>query len=91
MSYTMTCELLAHTHIVLIGHLLDFFANQIQGNSRLADRNCLVESLLSHLCNLQFYFLFRLTIEDCQIVVTVVTVDVDSDVNIELISELKGS
>ena len=89
MTYSMSVKLLADVHLMGICYLLDSLSYLVYRNSWFAYRYGLIESFLSHLDHLLFDFIFRLAIKYGQIVITVMPINVDRNIDIDLISKIK--
>jgi hypothetical protein len=88
MPDTMTCEVFANVHIVTIRYFLDCSSDLIQRHSWLTNSNSLIHSFLGYFSNLQLYRIFRLPVEDCQIVISVITIYVGCDINVYLVAKV---
>lgn len=89
MSHSMSCEVSTDMHTIIRGYSLDYFSNLIKVGPWPTDSNGLVQCLLRHLRHLLQNFIIRLTIEDGQIVITMITIDECSDVDVNLIPEVQ--
>lgn len=89
MPYSMSCKMLANMKSMLSGYLLNHSPNLIEHHSWLAYRNGIIQRLLSHLHYLLLYGLYWLTVENSEVVVSVMAVEVSCDVDVDLISPLE--
>ena len=88
MPDSVSREQLAYVHIIFGHYSLNYFSYLINFDTRSANRNSLVQCLLSHLHDFEFDFVLWLAIEDCEVVVSVVSVNIGCYINVYLVSKI---
>lgn len=88
---SVSTKALADLHTVSRCNTFDNLSDFVELNSRTADRYRLVECLLGTFNYFKLNLLFRLPVEDSQVVVPVISIDVARDINVYLVSKIKRS
>lgn len=90
MAHTVPCKVLTDMQTVPSSYLLNDFSYFIHQHSRLAYRNCLIQCFLRYFHYLCLDFMLRFAIEDCKVIIPVISIDIDADIDVDLISEVQG-
>lgn len=85
---TMPCEVLADVHVVTTRHFLDHSPDLVYCHSWLTNRNSFVHGLLGDLCHLQLDRLFRLPVEDCQVIISMIAIYISRDINVNFVTQV---
>lgn len=88
MADPVTCKALTDMQSVPSGYSFNSSSYFIHQHSWFADRNCLIKCFLRYIYYFSLGLMLRLAIEDGKVIISVISIDVYTDVDVDFVPEV---